>query len=224
MILLKPSFEILDTIDAERILKSIERAGRTCYKSENRITEDSARRFVHDRVLVDKHYSILRHEKVTVRIICNRAVSHQLVRHGLASFSQESQRYCNYGKRNGGHVQYIIPHWANLEPGTYTREQDITVTPPAAGTRVWIRSMLRAEEEYKAMLHAGRIPEEARGVLPNDTKTELVITANLEELRHIFIARTSNQADGATRHIMRPLFVEMAMKIPVVFDDITWGE
>lgn len=116
MQLLYPSYEILDDIDGSRILKRIELAGRTCYKSEHRITEDSARRFVYNRILVDGHYSILRHEKVTVKIVCNRAVSHQLVRHGLAHFSQESQRYCDYGKKG---LAFIIPHWAGIEPGEY---------------------------------------------------------------------------------------------------------
>lgn len=219
MLLIHPGYEILDCIDGEQILKSIERAGRTCYKSEHRITEESARRFVHDRILVDKHYSILRHEKVTVRLICNRAVSHQIVRHGLADFSQESQRYCNYGKRG---LAFIIPSWADIEPGEYHREQDVQITPPAAGARIWIRGKFQAQENYLAMLAAGRKPEEARGELPNATKTEVLVTANLEEWRHILTARTSHKADPDMRQIMRPLLRDFQAKIPVVFDDITY--
>lgn len=218
MLLIHPGYEIIDdTINAEQILKSIERAGRTCYKSEHRITEDSARRFVHDRILVDKHYSILRHEKVTVKLTCNRAVSHQIVRHGLADFSQESQRYCNYGKRG---LAFIIPHWAEIEAGEYHREQDVRITPPSSGARVWIRKMFEAQKGYLDLLAIGLKPEEAREVLPNSTKTEVVITANLEEWRHIFVARTAHKADPAMRQIMRPLLAKMQQKIPVVFDDI----
>ncbi len=95
MKLIKPSYQIMSVIDAEKLMKNIEIAGRTCYKSEDKITSSSASQFV--RMLIKRgHESVLEHEKITVRFVCDRGVSHELVRHRIASFSQESTRYCNY--------------------------------------------------------------------------------------------------------------------------------
>lgn len=223
MIFLNPFSDIIRCDDGSAILKSIELAGRTCYKSEKRITAGSARAFVAARI-AEGHHSILRHEKATVRLVCNRSTSHQIVRHGLADFSQESQRYCNYGKRGG--LQVIIPPRLRgvVVPGNYATERDVVFVPPSGGARIWVRSMFRAEEDYLALLRQGWMPEEARGVLPNDTKTEVVMTANLEEWRHVFRARTSPKADIGMRALMVPLLAEMKLRIPVVFDDIELPE
>lgn len=154
--------------DGAEILKRIEPAGRICYKSEDRITDESAENFV--RMLIERgHESVLEHESITVRFVCDRGVSHEIVRHRIASFSQESTRYCNYsGNRFGNQITFIKPCF--LDEGT-------------GGYKLWKQAMFVAEKEYFELLNWGCTPQEARSVLPNSTKTEIVMTANLREWR-----------------------------------------
>jgi len=217
MKLVKPGFTIdMDGLTPSQILTKLERIGRLSHQSEDKMTEGSAEKFISKWAIQHGHESILRHHSITVRIVCNRAVSHQLVRHGLAHFLQESQRYCCYK----GHVTFVVPQWANIESGQFTREQDIKLIPPSNGARVWVRSMFNAEESYHDLLACGRPAEEARGVLPNDAKTELDLTANLEEWRHIFKARTSKHTDPAAREIMAPMLDQFTYLLPAIFSDI----
>lgn len=219
MKLIRPHYVLYsEGLSGHEILCKLEQIGRLSHQSVDKVSEGSAEKFIAKWAIGAGHGSILRHQTMTVRIICSRAVSHQLVRHGLADFMQESQRYCRYN----GHVQFVIPEWIGdkIEPGEYTEESQIKLTPPSSGARVWIRQMFQAEQAYHDLLAAGRKPEEARGVLPNDAKTEIYITANLEEWRHIFKARTSKHADPATREIMIPVLEQAKNYIPVVFDDI----
>lgn len=216
MILRHPEVQIEHiTPDA---LQLIEAAGRTCYKSEARITEESARPFV--KMLIDRgHEAMLEHAHMTVRFICDRGVSHELVRHRIASFAQESTRYCNYG-RGEGHVTFIITPWWDVEPGEGAEEQDFKINPPSNGTRVWLRAMLSAEQDYLAMLRGGLKPEQARAVLPNSLKTEVVVTANFREWRHFFKLRCAPAAHPQMRQVAQLLHVAARLCVPEVFEGL----
>ncbi len=202
MRIVKPGFEILDAIDGTGILKKLELCGRTCYKSEDKITDGSAEKLVR-RVISSGHESVIEHEKVTVRIICDRGVSHEIVRHRIASYSQESTRYCNYGK--AGELTFIQPCFFPEGSDQY---------------RVWAEAMEAAEHAYLALLCDGASPQEARRVLPNSLKTEIVVTMNLREWRHFLKLRTAKAAHPQIREIAVPLLAEFQRRIPVIFDDI----
>lgn len=202
MEIIKPCFVVESEIDGELILKNIERYGRTCYKSECRITKDSARRFV-EMILKSGHESVIEHEKVTVRVICDRGVTHEIVRHRIASYSQESTRYCNYKSRG---AQVIEPFFFVGDDKKY---------------QIWLAAMKFCEDSYNALIEAGASPQEARSVLPNSLKTEIVITYNLREWRHFFRLRCSKRAHPQMREISIPLLREFKRRIPIIFDDIT---
>ena len=205
MKIIKPSARIVSSVDGDAILKRIEEYGRVCYKSEDRITEDSAKRFV-ENLIKRGHESVLEHVSVTVKFVCDRGVSHEIVRHRLASYSQESTRFCNYSKDDfGSEITVIEPCF--LVPGT-------------AGYDMWYRACLVAEQMYFKMLNWGCSPQEARAVLPNSLKTELVMTANIREWRHFLKLRTSPAAHPQMREVAGLLLKESKAKIPVVFDDI----
>ena len=205
MKIINASYHIETPIDGAEILKRIEKAGRTCYKSEDRITDESPEIFV--RMLMERgHESVLEHESITVRFVCDRGVSHETVRHRIASFSQESTRYCNYsGNRFGNQITFIKPCF--LEEGT-------------DGYKLWKQAMFIAEKEYFALLNWGCTPQEARSVLPHSIKTEIVMTANLREWRHFLKLRTAKAAHPQMRELTVPLLEELQRQIPVVFDDI----
>ena len=201
-----PSFEI-ERVDGIAMLKRIEAAGRTCYKSEWKITEDSHIGFIKMLLGIKPypHESVLEHEKITVRIICDRGISHELVRHRLCSFSQESTRYINYTKdRYGGEITVIGP------------------PPGMNGDQVahWRHAVEVCEAMYFKLVKSGCSPQMARSVLPNSLKTEIVITANLREWRLIFRLRTSERAHPQMREIMVPMLAQFKKLIPIVFDDI----
>jgi len=218
MILVKPSTEIMFLRDGGHILERIESAGRTCYKSEGQISEASAVRFC-QHLLKRGHESVIEHEYATVRFVVDRGVSHELVRHRLASYSQESTRYCNY---RGG-VTFVIPPWVGVEPGGYFKEacsrQDRLKYPDLQ----WLVAMLNAEVWYKHLLEAGWTPQQARSILPNSLKTEIVVTANMREWRHIFRLRCANAAHPQMWEVMRPLLAEFQERVPVLFDDICYA-
>lgn len=206
MKIIPASYKILTDLDGPEILRTIERAGRVCYKSEDKITDGSAERFV--RSLIEKgHESVLEHVSISVRFIVDRGVSHELVRHRVASFSQESTRYCNYSKRTffGFEITVIAPTALNLNENSYAH---------------WEWGCKCAEKAYFQMLAMGATPQEARAVLPNSLKTEVVMTANLREWRHILRLRTDKAAHPSMREVMVPLLAELKERVPVIFDDI----
>jgi len=196
------------------LMEHVERCGRICYKSEERITEGSAEKFV-GRIRQNRHLSVLEHATITAVVICSRAASHQLVRHRIASFSQESQRYCNY-KRN--FLRVICPPSIGLTPGDY----------PACGTNSltgrqlrWMQHIESAYHEYKCELAEGVKPEDARYVLPNATKTELAVTFNLRQWRHVFVERALNKhAQWEIRGIFQDILEALIKKLPAVFADL----
>lgn len=205
MKIIEPSIEILDEIDGERIIKQLEKMGRVCYKSENRITETSAKEFI-SRILSSGHESVIEHEKVSVRIICDRGVSHEIVRHRIASYSQESTRYCNYSKEKfGKELTFIKP--------CFWEEKSVLY-------EIWLEQMQEIENCYNAMIEKGALPQEARSILPNSLKTEIVVTMNLREWRHFFKLRTSERAHPQMREVALKILQEFSERIPVIFDNI----
>jgi len=200
-----PYFAIESRIDGQEILKQIELAGRTAYKSEDRITNNSAEKFV--KMIIDRgHLSVIEHYSVTVRIICDRGVSHEIVRHRLASYTQESTRYCNYTKgKFGNEITVIKPCFWDDNDEKYL---------------VWKQAIEQAEKSYNKLIELGAKPQEARSILPNSLKTEIVMTMNLREWHHFFILRTSKAAHPQMREIAIQLLKEFRKKIPVVFDEI----
>lgn len=221
MKLIKPSYQILTDIQPDQILTRIERAGRTCYKSEDKVTTESAEKFVAS-LIKSGHESVIEHESFSVKFICDRGVSHELVRHRLASFSQESTRYCNYSKdKFDNQLTFIIPCWLDIQNGFETTTEDIRQMRglnPLYWQFYW--SLAIAETSYIELLKGEWTPQQARSVLPNSLKTEIVVTANLREWRTIFKQRTSNAAHPQMRELMCPLLEELKQKLPVIFNDI----
>ena len=200
-----PFHEILFIQDGASILRHIEIAGRTCYKSEDKITQDSSKGFVKG-IIKSGHHSVIEHISITVRFICDRGISHELVRHRLAAFSQESTRYANYSKdKFGNEITVIKPVFWPEESEAYGH---------------WLAAMKDAENSYLNLLKTGVKAEEARSVLPNSLKTEVVMTCNLREWRHVLNLRCSKASHPQIREIMLPLLKELHEKIPVVFDDL----
>lgn len=207
MNIVNAGYEILTEISEGGIeeLQHIERIGRVCYKSEDKITEDgeSARKFV--KMLIDRgHEAMIEHSSLSVKFIVDRGVSHELVRHRIASFAQESTRYCNYSKDkfdNG--VTFIKPFF--FDDIKYQR---------------WVADMADAESAYFDLLNGGATPQEARSVLPNSTKTEITITANYREWRNFFKLRTAKAAHPQMREVTIPLLEELKEKLPIIFDEI----
>ncbi|MDR3345476.1 MAG: FAD-dependent thymidylate synthase [Oscillospiraceae bacterium] len=193
-----------EEIDGGAMLRRLERAGRTCYKSEERITGDSALQFV-TMLLKHGHESVLEHEKVTLRLICDRGVTHEIVRHRIGSYSQESTRYCNYGgAKFGREITCIRPtFWADDDPRL----------------ELWRQSMRESERAYFALLDAGATPQEARSVLPNSLKTEIVVTYNLREWRHFLRMRLAPAAHPQIRELASEIRRILRENIPAVFDD-----
>jgi thymidylate synthase (FAD) len=202
MRLVSPSFEILNPPKREEVLRHLELCGRVCYKSEDKMTEESASRMV--RMLIERgHESPIEHFSISVRIICDRGVSHEWVRHRVASYSQESTRYCNYSNAKfGSELTFIKPYFA--EPGSPLFPE-------------WEKAMENAENSYFAMLKAGAKPEDARSVLPNSLKTEFICTMNLREWRHFFRLRCAPAAHPAMREIAIPLQAAFHELLPELF-------
>ena len=208
MKIIEPSFEIMP-VNGEEILKNIERAGRTCYKSEDKITKDSARKFV-AAIIKSGHESVIEHEKITVRIICDRGVTHEIVRHRIASYSQESTRYCNYANdKFGNELTFIRPFYWKDDP---------------AKMGVWTNAMEWIEQDYMELIRLGATPQEARAILPNSLKTEIVVTMNLREWRHFLKLRTSPAAHPQIREVAIPILKKFKELVPIVFNDILCDE
>jgi thymidylate synthase (FAD) len=221
MILAKPGYKII--AGSTNPIKQIEDAARTYYKSES---DGKSKAFVR-RLINMGHESTIEHTSLTVRFWIDRGVSHELVRHCLASFSRESIRYVDY---DGG-CEFIIPPWVDLEPGEYEYNKSltkicgpgyaipfVTLNPSADGN--WLRSMITTAASYKTLRENGWSPQKARSVLPNAIKTEIAVTANAHEWRHILKLHTAKAAHPQMREVMIPLLKELQENIPVLFDDI----
>ena len=213
MKLIEQSHELLSIDD----LKRVEIAGRTCYKSEDKITDESADAFV--RMLIKRgHEAMCEHGSATVKFITNRGVTHELVRHRVASFGQESTRYVKYD----GDMEYILPVWVKKPFKAVIAKDKLSYDGNDPVSR-FTSSCHDAEKDYKALIDAGWRPEQAREVLPNALKTEIVITANFREWRHIFKLRavgTTGKPHPQMQALMLPVLKEFAETHPAMFGDI----
>jgi len=191
------SHKVMTYINKLEVYQTIELAGRTAYKSEDRITVDSAEKFIKS-IRERGHESVLEHFNISVRFITDRGVTHEIVRHRLVSYTQESTRYCNYSKKG---VTFT-------EPCDFTLENDD------------LEFLELVEAHYNKKIAQGKTPQQARYFLVNGLKTEIVCTANIREWRHILKLRTSKAAHPQMRALMIPLLRELQEKLPVLFDDI----
>lgn len=205
MKIIKPKAEILTAINGEEIIRHIERCGRVCYKSEDKTTESSRAKFVAS-IIKRGHEAVLEHHSLTVKFTVDRGVSHEIVRHRLASYCQESTRFCNYANAKfGNEITVIKPVFFNEAAPEYN---------------IWKAACECAEIAYFSLLKEGRTPQEARSVLPNSLKTEIMMTANLREWRHFFKLRAAPAAHPQMREVVIPLIKQMKECVPVVFDDL----
>ena len=221
MNILRAGFEILTPISEGGIdeLKHIEKIGRVCYKSEGKITEDgeSAKKFV--KMLIDRgHEAMIEHSSLSIKFTVDRGVSHELVRHRIASFAQESTRYVNYSlDKFGNEINVIDIHdGINLDNKMKNMDSDTIL----AIMNEWCLAMEDAEKHYMKMIELGATPQIARSVLPNSTKTEITITANYREWRNFFKLRVPNSAHPQMREVTIPLLKELKRRLPIIFDDI----
>lgn len=197
---IKPYTVIMDEINGDEVLKKIELVARNCYKSEDKIKDGSAEKLV-KFLIKHGHEAMLEHYSFSVRFVVDRGVSHEIVRHRIASYAQESTRYCKYKDD----VTFILPFYIDYK---------------SEGWDLWVDTMKQAENDYLTLLEAGYTAQEARAVLPNSLKTELVMTANLREWRNFFKLRTAADAHPQMREVTIPLLQELKELIPVIFDDI----
>jgi thymidylate synthase (FAD) len=183
-------------------MQIIERAGRTAYKSEDKITSTSAVKFVR-MVLSRGHESVIEHASASIRFVCDRGISHEIVRHRLFSFTQESTRYCNYGnERNGGQITVLEPPNLSSNARSY-----------------WVESMMVAEANYLRLLGVGIPPQIARSVLPNSLKTEIVVTGNFRQWRHFFNLRTAKTAHPQMQETALMALAILECQYPDIFED-----
>ena len=206
MKIIEPSVELIDDFDAAAIMRKLERAGRVCYKSEGNIKVDSAEKFIRG-IIKRGHESVIEHATVSFKIICDRGVTHELVRHRIgASYSQESTRYCDYSAgKFGGELTFIKPCFWSADDENF---------------KLWSQSMALIEKNYLAMRANGARPEEARSILPNSLKTEIFVTMNLREWRHFLRLRTAPAAHPQMRQVALKIFDILKTKLPAVFDDL----
>ncbi|MBQ7704997.1 MAG: FAD-dependent thymidylate synthase [Selenomonadaceae bacterium] len=206
MKIIEPTVELAQDLNAAEIMKHIERAGRVCYKSESNISDTSAEKFIAN-IIKSGHESVIEHVSITFKIICDRGVTHELVRHRLASYSQESSRYCDYsGDKFGGELTFIKPCFWNGDDENFL---------------LWRQTLEVIEQNYLAMRKNGARPEQARSILPNSLKTEIFMTANLREWRHFLKLRMSKRAHPQMRQIALKIFEILNSNLPVIFSDLS---
>ena len=205
MKIITPKVELLNAPSYSSLLALVEQAGRTCYKSEDKIREGSAEKFVAG-IIKRGHEAVLEHGSLSVRFICDRGVSHEIVRHRLAAYCQESTRYCNYsGDQFNGEITVIAPYFFDRNSKCYEH---------------WVKACQEAEDAYFALLNEGCTPQEARSVLPNSLKTEVVMTADLREWRHFCRLRATTAAHPQMREVASDLLRQFKSAYPVFFEDI----
>ena len=208
MRIIKPGFEFMTPISAQAIMEHLERCGRVCYKSEDRIAEGSAEKFLAN-IVKRGHEAVLEHFSFTVKFTVDRGGSHEIVRHRMASYCQESTRYCNYSKDGfGNEITVIEPCFFEKGSPEWT---------------LWKHACEVSERYYFNLLDWNRTPQEARSVLPTSLKTEVVMTANIREWRHFLKLRTSKAAHPQIREVAVPLLYALQRLVPVLFDDIEEG-
>lgn len=221
MKIIQPAYKILTPVSEHGIdeLKHIERIGRVCYKSEDKITGDgeSAKKFV-KMLITAGHEAMIEHSNLSVMFTVDRGVSHEMVRHRIASFAQESTRYVNYSKDKYNNEINIIDIIGGIALDRKMTKESVKNIMDI--TSVWYSAMMDAEAYYMELIELGATPQIARSVLPNSTKTDITITANYREWRNFFKLRTDYSAHPQMREVAVPLLKELRAKIPVIFDDI----
>lgn len=210
MKVIDPEVYIESDISEDDAIMLIEKAGRVCYRSENKIKRDSGKTFIRN-ILKRGHESVIEHVSVTVRVICDRGVSHEIVRHRIASYSQESTRYCNYSDdKFGNEITVIMPCFFEF---LVDKNDDICYS-------IWYNSCKQAEDAYNALINKGASQQEARSVLPNSLKTEMFVTMNLREWRHFFKLRCSQAAHPQMRQIANMILNQFKQLFPLFVEDI----
>ena len=218
MKIIKPSFEIINEPNWDTVLTSLEKPIRLCYKSEDKIKPGSAEKIIRN-IIKRGHESTLEHVSMSVKFICDRGVTHEMVRHRHCSFSQESTRYVNYKDKP---MEFILPCWMDIPLGTYDAhcEYEHAKSGPE---KDWYDTMLNSEFVYNDMIEAGWSPQKARSILPNSLKTEIVVTTNLRDWRHILHLRCDTAAHPQYRELSLPLYDALVEKCPVIFDSIEFN-
>ncbi len=212
MKVIKPEIVVISNNDYAEMLKKIEKIGRVCYKSEASIKDGSAEKFIRG-IITRGHESVIEHESITVKVITDRGVTHEIVRHRIASYSQESTRYCNYTNDKFGNQITCI----DIATGFH---YDLNKEEDRKKYEIWLQAMCAAEKYYFEMINAGARPEEARSILPNSLKTELVMTMNLREWRHFLTLRCSAHAHPQIVEVSQMILKEFSERYPVFFSDL----
>lgn len=209
MIITKAKVLIPESEINKEFLRKLERYARVCYKSEDKLGEEVNKNFL-GGIIKHGHESVIEHEKITLMFITDRGITHEIVRHRVGSYSQESTRYCNYSNdKFGSEITVIDPFFYRNRPAEYA---------------LWKKACEEAEENYFQLLKAGSTPQEARAVLPNSLKTEIVVTYNLREWRHFLKLRCAKGAHPQVKEIAIPLLLLFKEILPVLFADIPYEE
>lgn len=215
MNIIDSSYEISFSKTPEEVISNLERIARTCYKSEDLITPESGEAFI-DRLMNRGHTAMIEHESITVKLICDRGISHEAVRHRIASFAQESTRYCNYMKGKFGAEITVISIWNGMKLDPQMQNLDESTLKDI--WHIWLDAMNHSERAYLKMLNLGCSPQMARSVLPNSLKTELVITMNLRSWLNFFDLREPVTAHPQMRELVMPAHKDFKIYLPVIFD------
>jgi thymidylate synthase (FAD) len=206
MKIIKPVIEV-ENYDGIKIMKNIERACRTCYRSEGLITEDSYKKLLNN-CINRGHESVLEHEKITIRMTCDIGVYKDLTRHRFGSFSIESTRYCNYGKdKFDNEIKFIEP--CNIDRGTVEYAH-------------WLNVMQVIDNTYNELSRIGCTPDQMRMILPHSTAAQVTMTANIREWRHILDLRTKKMTHPSIRQLLIPLLLKFKSDMPELFDSIEY--
>ncbi len=219
MIKITPKIEILNkkNINGEEVLKTIEKVARTCYKSEDKITEQSAKNMVKN-LIIRGHEAMIEFYDITVKLICDRGITHEIVRHRVGSYAQESTRYCNYSMDKFNNQLTYIDIYDGIMLDTKMKKYDVDKINSII--EEWQKACEDSEKHYLKMIELGATPQIARSVLNNSIKTEINIKMNLREWRHFFKLRADKSAHPQMREVSLKLLKEFKKIIPIVFDDL----
>lgn len=221
MRLIKPKVEILDRIDGDQVIADITTAARTCYKSEDVRTKEKDKALV-KRLVESKHEAMLEFADVTVKFTTSIGITREIIRHRVASYANESTRYCDYSKdKFNNEITFIIPSHIDVPEGDYDYQNgDWVDADIGSDISDWLFVLNHAQTTYRLLRNKGWKAEQAREILPMCTKSEICMKANLREWRHFFSLRCSKAAHPDIRVLALDLLKQMHEKIPVIFDDL----
>lgn len=230
MRIIRPYANVIETHGPEEILKKIEQAARISHRSEDLIKENSAERFIRDVIVRRGDWSVVEHACVTVEFVVDRGITHELVRHRLFSYTQESTRFVNYEKKMPPSFIYPKPevecelclsgeepHYRSYGSESGWIHPEKCVCPY---NDIWLGGIQEAENRYIALLKTGWRPQEARSVFPNALAAKIWMTGNLRNWRHFFTMRTTKEAHPQMRQVTIPLLKKFQENIPVLYEDI----